>query len=116
MSGQKGIPVYLESACFDSARFSRVLPSIDLVKIEFKTRDSGFVDDGHYPDLVKNALECLRLSVTSKKDTYIKVVVSSRTTGEDMAEAGRAGIRRHRGRRHLRFCHSAGIRGRQSRP
>ena len=82
----KGIPVYLESACFDSARFSRVLPSIDLVKIEFKTRDSGFVDDGHYPDLVKNALECLRLSVTSKKDTYIKVVVGSRTTGEDMAE------------------------------
>ncbi len=33
----KGIPTYLESACFDSKKFMHVLPSIDYVKIEFKT-------------------------------------------------------------------------------
>jgi len=75
----RGIPTYLESACFDSKRFLYVLPSIDFVKIEFKTIDSEFIDEKHYPELVKNTLECLRAAVEAKKTTYIKIVVSSKT-------------------------------------
>jgi len=75
----KGILTYLESACFDSGKFSYVLPSIDLIKIEFKTDDSEFVDSKHYPNLIKNTLECLRAAITSNKPTYIKIVVSSKT-------------------------------------
>ncbi len=78
----KNIPTYLESACFDSKRFNQVLPYIDFIKIEFKTRDSKFVDDAHYPDLIKNAMECLRLAVSSGKKTYIKIVVSENTSQE----------------------------------
>ena len=74
------IPTYLESACFDSKKFSYVLPFIDLVKIEFKTEDSEFVDSKHYPNYIENVLECLRLSISAKKTTYIKIVVSSKTT------------------------------------
>lgn len=79
----KKIPTYLESSCFDSDRFSQVLPFIDFVKIEFKTKDSNFVDSTHYERLIDNALKCLQLSVTSKKTTYIKIVVSSKTKLED---------------------------------
>jgi organic radical activating enzyme len=79
----KKIPTYLESSCFDSERFSQVLPFIDIVKIEFKTKDSNFVDSVHYGRLIDNALKCLQLSVTSKKTTYIKIVVSSKTKLED---------------------------------
>jgi len=75
----KGILTYLESACFDSGKFSYVLPSIDLIKIEFKTDDSEFVDSKHYPNLIKNTLECLQAAITSNKITYIKIVVSSKT-------------------------------------
>jgi organic radical activating enzyme len=75
----KGIPTYLESACFDSKKFLFVLPSIDFVKIEFKTIDSQFVDTKHYPNLIKNSLECLQASIDAKKTTYIKIVVSSKT-------------------------------------
>ena len=75
----QGIPTYLESACFDSKRFLHVLQSIDFVKIEFKTIDSEFIDDKHYPDLVKNTLECLQAATEAKKTTYIKIVVSSKT-------------------------------------
>ena len=75
----KGIPTYLESACFDSKKFSYVLPSIDLIKIEFKTHDSEFIDSKHYPNLIKNTLECLQASITANKTTYIKIVVSSKT-------------------------------------
>ena len=75
----KGIPTYLESACFDSRKFSYVLPSIDLIKIEFKTHDSEFIDSKHYPNLIKNTLECLQASITANKTTYIKIVVSSKT-------------------------------------
>ena len=75
----KGIPTYLESACFDSKKFLHVLPSIDFVKIEFKTIDSQFVDTKHYPNLIKNSLECLQASIDAKKTTYIKIVVSSKT-------------------------------------
>jgi organic radical activating enzyme len=75
----KGIPTYLESACFDSKKFMHVLPSIDYVKIEFKTIDSKFIDTKHYPNLIKNTLECLKASINANKITYIKIVVSSKT-------------------------------------
>jgi 7-carboxy-7-deazaguanine synthase len=75
----KNIPTYLESSCFDSAKFSKVLPFIDYAKIEFKTLDAEFVDPKHYSNLIENALECLKDAVTSKKVTYIKIVISSKT-------------------------------------
>ncbi|MBI3253223.1 MAG: 7-carboxy-7-deazaguanine synthase QueE [Nitrosopumilales archaeon] len=75
----KNIPIYLESSCFDSAKFSEVVPFIDFVKIEFKTKDSEFVDPKHYSKLMENAFECLKTSVLLKKITYIKIVVSSKT-------------------------------------
>ena len=75
----KKIPTYLESSCFDSDRFNHVLPFIDIVKIEFKTKDSEFVDSKHYERLIENAMNCLKSSVSTKKITYIKIVVSSKT-------------------------------------
>jgi len=75
----RGIPTYLESACFDSQKFLHVLPSIDFVKIEFKTIDSEFIDKKHYPNLIRNTLECLQASIEAKKTTYIKTVISSKT-------------------------------------
>ncbi|MGB6464188.1 MAG: 7-carboxy-7-deazaguanine synthase QueE [Nitrosotalea sp.] len=79
---QKKIPTYLESSCFDSVRFNQVLPYFDYIKIEFKTLDSEFVDEDHYSKLLENELQCLKLAVDSGKVTYIKIVVSSRTTIE----------------------------------
>lgn len=77
----KNIFTYLESSCFDSKKFNHILPFIDFVKIEFKTKDSDFVDDPkHYQILIQNALECLRLSIHSGKKPYIKIVTSSKTT------------------------------------
>ena len=81
----KGIPTYLESSCFDSGRFNHVLPFIDLVKIELKTRDSGFVKDGDYGRLIENAMGCLKSSVSSDKKTYVKIVVSAKTAPGDFA-------------------------------
>ena len=37
---EKGLRTYLESACYDSARFAKVLPFIDICKIEFKLEDA----------------------------------------------------------------------------
>ncbi len=82
----KSIPTYLESSCFDSKKFNYVLPYFDIVKIEFKTKDSEFVDSQHYPNLIKNALDCLSSSVNSKKKTYIKIVVSSKTEDTSIKE------------------------------
>jgi organic radical activating enzyme len=82
----KNIPTYLESSCYDSQKFSTVLPFIDYVKIEFKTPDAQFVDTKHYSKLIENALECLKASVNSKKITYIKIVVSSKTELEPLNE------------------------------
>ncbi|MCA9813286.1 MAG: 7-carboxy-7-deazaguanine synthase QueE [Nitrosarchaeum sp.] len=79
----KKIPTYLESSCFDSERFSYVLPFIDIVKIEFKTKDSDFVDSKHYNTLIDSAAKCLSLAVSAKKTTYIKIVVSAKTKPED---------------------------------
>lgn len=75
----KKIPTYLESSCFDSKKFLQLLPYFDIVKIEFKTQDSEFVDEGHYDRLISQALECLEFSLKGKKTTYIKIVVSSKT-------------------------------------
>ena len=75
----KKIPTYLESSCFDIDRFNHVLPFIDIIKIEFKTKDSDFVDSKHYEKLIGHTMKCLESSVTSKKTTYIKIVVSSKT-------------------------------------
>ena len=75
----KKIPTYLESSCFDIDRFNHVLPFIDIVKIEFKTKDSDFVDSKHYEKLIGHTMKCLESSVTSKKTTYVKIVVSSKT-------------------------------------
>ena len=75
----KKIPTYLESSCYDSKRFSQVLPYVDYIKIEFKTPESDFVDPKHYSKLLENELQCLTLAVDSKKTTYIKVVINSKT-------------------------------------
>jgi organic radical activating enzyme len=79
----KKIPTYLESSCFDSKRFDEVLPFFDIIKIEFKTLDSFFVDPNHYEKFVNNAIQCLESSIKSQKTTYIKIVVSSKTNLED---------------------------------
>jgi len=82
----KKIPTYLESSCFDSDRFNHVLPFFDIIKIEFKTKDSDFVDTKHYERLMENAIKCLKLSIASKKITYIKIVVSSKTSLKDFTD------------------------------
>ena len=74
---EKGIKTYLESACYDSARFAKVLPYIDICKIEFKLRDSKVVDDKSYPILLRNEMECFRIAVEAGKKPYIKVVVTN---------------------------------------
>jgi organic radical activating enzyme len=82
----KKIPTYLESSCFDSDRFNHVLPFFDIIKIEFKTKDSDFVDTKHYERLIESTIKCLKLSVASKKTTYIKIVVSSKTSLKDFTD------------------------------
>jgi len=81
----KKIPTYLESSCFDSKKFDYILPFIDIVKIEFKTKDSEFVDSKHYEKLIANTMDCLKSSISSKKTTYIKIVVSSKTNLNDFS-------------------------------
>jgi organic radical activating enzyme len=75
----KKILTYLESSCFDIDRFNHVLPFIDIVKIEFKTKDSDFVDLKQYEKFIGHTMKCLKSSVEAKKITYIKIVVSSKT-------------------------------------
>jgi 7-carboxy-7-deazaguanine synthase len=81
----KGVRTYLESACYDSARFAKVLPCIDICKIEFKLKDSRVVDEKSYPALLKNEMECLGMAVKAGKKPYIKVVV---TNSSDVGEFG----------------------------
>jgi 7-carboxy-7-deazaguanine synthase len=84
---QKGIRTYLESACYDSIRFSKVLPYIDICKIEFKLRDSKVViDNNHYDRLLKNELECLKHAVSNGKTCYIKIVVTNSSNLKEFAE------------------------------
>jgi len=82
----KNIPTYLESSCYDSKKFSHVLPFIDIAKIEFKTSDAEFVDAKHYLKLIENAIECLKASIASKKITFIKIVVNSKTELESFRD------------------------------
>ena len=82
----KKIPTYLESSCFDIDRFNYILPFIDIVKIEFKTKDSNFVDSEHYEKLIDHTMKCLKSSVITKKTTYIKIVVSSKTQLNEFQE------------------------------
>jgi len=82
----KKILTYLESACFDIDRFNHVLPFIDIVKIEFKTKDSDFVDSEHYEKLIEHTMKCLESSVNTKKTTFIKIVVSSKTKINEFEE------------------------------
>lgn len=77
---------YLESSCYDSKKFSQVIPFIDFIKIEFKTPEAKFVDEDHYSKLIDNALECLKIALNSKKITYIKIVVSKKTELADFKE------------------------------
>jgi len=83
---EKKILTYLESSCFDIDRFNHVLPFIDIVKIEFKTKDSDFVDFKHYEKLIGHTMNCLESSVKTKKTTYIKIVVSSKTKINEFEE------------------------------
>jgi 7-carboxy-7-deazaguanine synthase len=84
---QKGIRTYLESACYDSARFSKVLPYIDICKIEFKLKDSKAAADGNYYDnLLNNELECLKLAINSGKTSYIKIIVTNSSNLKEFAE------------------------------
>lgn len=87
---KKGVRTYLESACYDSVRFGKVLPHIDICKIEFKLKDARAVDERNYPTLLKNELECLKLAVRARKKPYIKVVVTNSSDPEEFRElAGR---------------------------
>jgi 7-carboxy-7-deazaguanine synthase len=83
---QKGLRIYLESACYDAMRFAKVLPYIDLCKVEFKLRDSKVVHEKHYSNLLKNELDCLKQAVSSAKTTYIKVVVTNSSNLKEFKE------------------------------
>jgi 7-carboxy-7-deazaguanine synthase len=74
---RKGLRVYLESSCYDAVRFAKVLPYIDICKVELKLRDSRIVNEKQYSNLLKNEQECLRLAINNRKTTYIKVVVTN---------------------------------------
>lgn len=76
---QTNLKTYIESSCFDSELFSKVLPYIDICKIEFKTVDSKVVDNKDYDNLLLNEIKCLELAVESNKTTYIKIVVTNST-------------------------------------
>jgi organic radical activating enzyme len=83
---QKGLRTYLESACYDSARFAKVLPYIDLIKVEFKLKDSKVVDEKHYDSLLRSELDCLKLAISSGKTCYIKVVVTNSSSLKEFKE------------------------------
>lgn len=79
---QTNLKTYIESSCFNSELFSKVLPYIDICKIEFKTDDSKVVEDEEYDNLILNEIKCLELAVGSNKATYIKIVVTNSTNLE----------------------------------
>jgi organic radical activating enzyme len=76
---EQRLKTYLESACFDSNRYVKILPFIDICKVEFKMSDSEVIDLRHYDNLIRNELECLEAAIANHKLTYIKVVVSNST-------------------------------------
>lgn len=79
---QTKLKTYIESSCFDSELFSKVLPYMDICKIEFKTDDSKVVENEVYDSLLLNEIKCLELAVESNKTTYIKIVVTNSTNLE----------------------------------
>ena len=74
-----GLRTYIESSCYDIDRFNKIIPYIDICKIEFKTKDSQAVDIKHYRYLLKTAIQ-------NKKITFIKIVVSNSTSIEELNE------------------------------
>lgn len=82
---EKGLTTYLESACYDSDRFAKLLPYIDICKVEFKMSDSEVVDMNHYDNLLQNEIRCLMASVSNRKMTYIKIVVTDSTDTKEFA-------------------------------
>jgi len=82
---EKGLTTYLESACYDSDRFVKLLPHIDICKVEFKMSDSEVVDMNHYDKLLQNEIRCLMASVSNRKITYIKIVVTNSTDTKEFA-------------------------------
>jgi 7-carboxy-7-deazaguanine synthase len=83
---QKGLRIYLESACYDAMRFAKVLPYVDFCKVEFKLRDSKVVSEKHYDNLLNNELDCFKQSVRSCKTTYIKIVVTNSSNLKEFKE------------------------------
>ena len=83
---QKGLRAYLESSCYDAARFAKVLPYIDICKVELKLRDSKIVNEKQYSNLLKNEQECLRRAINNGKTTYIKVVVTNSSNLEEFKD------------------------------
>ena len=83
---ERGLRTYLESACYDSERFAKLLPYIDICKVEFKMSDSKVIDMNHYDNLLQNEIRCLRTSVRNRKVTYIKIVVTNSTNSKEFAE------------------------------
>ena len=83
---QKGLRVYLESSCYDAARFAKVLPYIDICKVELKLRDSKIVNEKQYSNLLKNEQQCLRQAINKGKTTYIKVVVTNSSNLEEFKD------------------------------
>ncbi len=83
---QKGLRVYLESSCYDAGRFAKVLPYIDICKVEIKLRDSKIVNEKQYSNLLKNEQECLRQAINNSKTTFIKVVVTNSSNLEEFKD------------------------------
>ncbi len=73
------LKTYIESSCFDYELFSKILPYMDICKVEFKTEDSKVVEDEDYDNLLINEFRCLELAVQNSKTTYIKIVVTNST-------------------------------------
>lgn len=85
----KGVKTYLESACYDAKKFAKVLPFIDIFKVEFKLTDARATDNKNYLTLLKNELECLRIAAMAGKKPYIKVVVTNSSNPAELAELAR---------------------------
>jgi 7-carboxy-7-deazaguanine synthase len=83
---EKGVRTYIESSCFDSNRFEKVLPHVDFCKIEFKMKDSKVIDPAHYDNLLENEKECLNLAIDNHKVTYIKIVVTRSSSLQEFEE------------------------------
>lgn len=82
---EKGVKTYLESACYDAKKFAKVLPFMDICKVEFKLSDAHATDEKNYPTLLKNELECLEMAVAAGKKPYIKVVVTNSSDPAELA-------------------------------